>query len=130
MNRRSTRQRDIIARIFEQAEGPLTVPETHQEAQKILPQIGIATVYRTLKLLQEQDRIHQLILDGETLYERNEIGKNHYFRCNGCHKVYSIQASFIQLPASQTFGSGFMIEHHEVILYGKCPSCAQMVVNY
>lgn len=130
MNRRNTRQRDIIAHIFEQAEGPLTVPEIYQEAQELLPQIGIATVYRTLKLLQEQDRIHQLVLDGETLYERNGIGHHHYFRCNDCGKVYSIQACFIDLPKSRTFGSGFVIERHEVTLYGKCPACAQMVVNY
>lgn len=127
--RRSTRQRDIITNIFEQAEGPLAVGDIHQEAQELLPQIGIATVYRTLKLLQEQNRIHPLTIDGETLYERSGTGHHHHFCCRDCKKIYSVQACFIDLPAGHTFGGGYVIEHHEITLYGRCPACAKVSVN-
>ena len=62
---RTTRQREVIAQVIEQAEGPLGIPEIHARAQQLLPRLGIATVYRTLKLLSEQHQIHAIAVDGE-----------------------------------------------------------------
>jgi Fur family ferric uptake transcriptional regulator len=50
---RQTRQRDAILETITQASGPLSIPEIHERAAQALPAIGIATIYRTLKLLQE-----------------------------------------------------------------------------
>lgn len=59
---RQTPQRDAILRVIQDSNGPLSVPEIHERARHALPQIGIATIYRTLKLLQESDQILVVIL--------------------------------------------------------------------
>lgn len=124
---RSTRQRDEIARVLGAAQGPLTTAEIHERAQTALPGLGIATVYRTLKLLTEQRRIHPVLLDGETLYEASGRGHHHHFICRGCAQVFTLHACPVQLPAGGALPGGFVVDAHEVTLYGQCPACAAQV---
>ena len=121
---RSTRQRDVIARVITEAPGPLTVQEVLEQARTDLPTLGIATVYRTLKLLTEQHRIHPVTLDGETLYEASGRGHHHHFSCITCGRVFTLNVCPVQLPRGTVYPGGFVVEAHEVTLYGQCPQCA------
>jgi Fur family ferric uptake transcriptional regulator len=121
---RSTRQRDVIARVLDGAEGPLAVGDVLARAQTDLPGLGVATVYRTLKLLTGQGRIHPLPLDGETRYEPSGRGHHHHFSCTGCERVFTLHTCPVALPRGTVYPGGFIVEAHEVTLYGKCPVCA------
>lgn len=120
---RSTRQRDEIARVLDAAQGPLNPSDIHERAQATLPGLGIATVYRTLKLLTEQGRIHPVLLDGETLYEASGRGHHHHFSCRGCGRVFTLHTCPVQLPSGGALPGGFVVQAHEVTLYGQCPEC-------
>ncbi|AIZ44406.1 Fur family transcriptional regulator [Deinococcus radiopugnans] len=122
---RSTRQRDVIAQVLGRAPGPLAVAEVFERAQDDLPGLGIATVYRTLKLLTEQGRIHPVTLDGETLYEAAGKGHHHHFSCNRCGRVFTLHTCPVTLPSGTVYPGGFVVEAHEVTLYGQCPECAE-----
>ena len=65
---------ESVARALEAAGRPLGALEVLQTAKSGAPGLGIATVYRTLKLLTDQGRIHPVTLDGETLYEASGKG--------------------------------------------------------
>lgn len=121
---RSTRQRDVISRVLDEAQGPLTVAEILERAQADLPALGIATVYRTLKMLTQQHKIHPVALDGETLYEASGRGHHHHFSCNGCGKVFTLHTCPVSLPSGTVYAGGFVVQSHEVTLYGQCPECA------
>lgn len=121
---RSTRQRDVISRILQDAPGPLGVAEIHEQARATLPRLGIATVYRTLKLLTEQRRIHSVSLDGETLYEAAGRGHHHHFSCTACQRVFTLHSCPLNLPSGTVYPGGFVVQAHEVTLYGLCPECA------
>ncbi|ANE44377.1 Fur family transcriptional regulator [Deinococcus puniceus] len=121
---RTTRQRDVIAHVLEGAEGPLAVNDVHGRALSDLPGLGIATVYRTLKLLTEQGRIHPVTLDGETLYEASGKGHHHHFSCTRCGRVFTLHTCPVALPRGTVYPGGFIVEAHEVTLYGQCPQCA------
>lgn len=121
MIQRNTRQRDTILSVLERAEGPLSAPELLSRAQRALPNLGIATVYRTLKLLSEDGRVRSVNLDGESLFERADLPHHHHFACRVCGKVFDLDGCpFVtfQLP------SGFVAEAHEVTLYGVCAQCS------
>lgn len=121
---RSTKQRDIITKVLEQAEGPLSVAEVLTRAQEQLPQLGVATVYRTLKLLSELRRIHPVTIEGETRYEFSGRGHHHHFSCNCCGRVFTVFNCPLSLPKGTIFPGGFVVEAHEITLYGTCPECA------
>jgi Fur family ferric uptake transcriptional regulator len=120
---RQTRQREVIVQVLQAAEGPLSAPELLSRAQITLPGLGTATVYRTLKLMQEQGEAHAVHLDGEPLYESSGRGHHHHFSCNSCKRVFSLDSCPVALPSGTVYPGGFVVEGHEVTLYGRCPQC-------
>ncbi len=121
---RSTRQRDAILEVIRNSLGPLSVPEIHQSAAQILPKIGIATIYRTLKLLQEGHQINPVILpSGESRFESANLGHHEHFQCRKCERVFDIKVCPVHLPRGAELQGGFIVEDHELTLFGLCPSC-------
>jgi Fur family ferric uptake transcriptional regulator len=124
---RQTRQRGVIAAILEAAQGPLTIPEIHQQALKAEPgsNVGIATVYRTLNLLVENQRAQAVMLpSGDTRYEAaGHKGHHDHFQCRTCGKVFDIDACLLGLAHGAVIPGGFRVEGHELTLTGQCPDC-------
>jgi Fur family transcriptional regulator, ferric uptake regulator len=124
LGQRQTQQRDAILGVITGAAGPLTVNEILERAQEHVPGLGIATVYRTVKLLLEGGRVQTVILpSGETRYEPSGLGHHHHFHCRSCDEVFDLESCPVQVPTG-AFEGGFIIDEHELTLYGTCPSCA------
>lgn len=124
LGQRQTRQRDAILRVISEASGPLSVPEIHQRAAEMHIGLGIATIYRTLKLLQENAQIQAVILpSGESRFEPARLGHHEHFQCRKCRQVFDIHACPLNLPRNTTLEGGFVVEDHELTLYGTCPLC-------
>jgi Fur family ferric uptake transcriptional regulator len=125
LGQRHTRQRDVIVAVIREATGPLTVNEILNRAQERVPGLGVATVYRTLKLLQEGGKITTVILpSGETRYESTGLGHHHHFHCRVCDEVYDLEDCPVQIPTRE-LSNGFQVESHELTLYGICSSCSR-----
>jgi len=125
LGQRQTRQRDAIFQVIEETSGPLAVEEIHRRAQKHLPRLGIATVYRALKLMLESRQVQQVNMpSGETRYESAHLGHHDHFQCRGCHKVFDLEKCPLQLKTGATLPGGFVVEDHEMTLFGLCATCA------
>jgi len=125
LGQRHTRQRDVIVAVIREATGPLTVNEILHRAQERVPGLGVATVYRTLKLLQEGGKITTVILpSGETRYESTGLGHHHHFHCRVCDEVYDLEDCPVQIP-NRELSNGFQVESHELTLYGVCSTCSR-----
>ncbi len=121
---RQTRQRQVISQVIRSAAGPLTVHDIHKRGQEELPALGIATVYRTVKLLLDEGLIQPVILpSGDTRYESTGLGHHHHFHCRVCDEVFDLESCPVQIPRGK-FDAGFTVEDHELTLYGTCPACA------
>ena len=126
IGQRKTQQRDAILQVIAEASGPLSVPEIHQRALEKLETLGIATVYRTLKLLQEGAQIQPVILpSGESRFESAEHGHHEHFQCRQCSQVFDVHTCPLPLARGATLPGGFIIEDHELTFYGTCPDCVQ-----
>ena len=79
-------RRGIVDVIIEKEGEHLTAEEIYDEVKKICPDIGLATVYRTVLLLEEIGVIFKLGLnDGCTRYElvhSEEPHRHHHLVCN------------------------------------------------
>lgn len=72
-----TEQRRVIARVLSDADDHPDVEALYQRASKIDPKISIATVYRTVKLLEDEHIIERHDFgDGRARYE--EIPAEHH----------------------------------------------------
>lgn len=109
----------------------LTVEEIYELVKTGCPEIGLATVYRTIQLLYELHLIERINLDDG--FVRYEIGKahgedrkhhHHHLICTKCGKVISFQDDLLEeLEDKISASCGFTVMDHEVKLYGCCEEC-------
>ena len=119
---RSTRQRVAIRAAIEAAGRPLSTQEVLDAAQADVPGLAIATVYRSLKLLLDASEIAVVTLPGESpRYESTRHLHHHHFQCNDCKRVFDVPGCPGQL--SELAPRGFVVERHELTLYGRCREC-------
>lgn len=118
---RSTKQRTAIAEALRRAARPLLPLEILSDAQQSVPNLNLATIYRNLNLLIQEQLVAAVQLPGQPT--RFEIAghHHHHFHCRECDKVFDIHACSSAI--SQLAPKGFAVDDHEVILYGRCPSC-------
>ena len=120
---RGTQQRRYIYQVLERANRPLSPQEILAEAKKAVPNLGIATVYRTVKYFTENGLFEAVELPGEGLrYELSGKHHHHHFHCKRCGKVYEIEGCSGESDISKV-PPGFTVEEHLVILYGLCANC-------
>lgn len=124
-----TTQRRIIFEILKKHQGDhLTAEEIYELVKKECPEIGLATIYRTVQLLQELKLIERLNLDDG--YIRYEIGKNedehhhHHLICNICGQVYEVKDDLLDALEDQIKEKyDFIVTDHKVKFYGICNKC-------
>jgi len=123
---RRTRQRDAVVEIISRAEGPLSVPQLLEMANLQGGKVGVATIYRTVKLLLEAGRIQAVTLpDGALRYERAELGHHHHFHCTRCDRVFDLSGCPVRIEPGD-LPKGFSMDSHEVTLTGRCSDCGKV----
>ena len=87
---RSTVPRRAIVQILEGMQEGLTAEDVGKE----LPDVGRATIFRTLKLLVETGVVCRLsLLDGAPKYSLSPIEDHHHTVCVKCRRVSKFRAS-------------------------------------
>jgi Fur family ferric uptake transcriptional regulator len=119
---RNTRQRSAIRHAFERAGRPLGPQECLDLARRSVPDLGIATVYRNIKLLVDDGWLRAVELPGRPdRFETAGGHHHHHFHCQRCDGVFEVEAcpgGFATLAPA-----GFLVEGHDLILYGICRDC-------
>ena len=119
-----TRQRDVILEAFLAAKGHLTSEDLYERVRKKNPEIGAATVYRSLKLFCQADIATPThFRDGVTLYEHQATHHDHLI-CVGCGEVVEFECEMIegaQQDIAQTYG--YRLTNHRHDLFGYCARC-------
>ncbi|MBP1754564.1 MAG: hypothetical protein H6Q59_962 [Firmicutes bacterium] len=127
-----TTQRVAILEVLNSRPGMhLTAEEIYDYVRGQYPEIGIATVYRTIQVLSELNLIDKLNLDDG--YVRYEISKgskeeachhHHHLICLDCGNVYAFQDDLLETLEERILSTmGFEVVDHEVKLYGHCKTC-------
>ena len=123
---RKTRQYQAIFEVIAHGGRPLLAQEILELGARAVPKLSLATVYRQVKSVLEDGSIRQVQLPGQNpRYEidshAHDHGHHHYFQCRRCEKVFDVQSCPGNLD--KLAPAGFMVEDHEMILYGRCGEC-------
>ncbi|MBI5655816.1 MAG: transcriptional repressor [Geobacter sp.] len=123
---KSTRQRDVILDCFLASARHISIEELYLKLRAKNPNIGYATVYRTLKLFAESGIAREIQFgDGQTRYEHATEGEHHdHLVCTRCGKIIEFENETIEKLQEEVAKShGFLIENHKLELYGVCSLC-------
>ncbi|WP_425449588.1 Fur family transcriptional regulator [Dethiothermospora halolimnae] len=124
----TTQRRIILDVILENKGDHLSPEEIYERVKDKFPEIGLATVYRTLQLFEELDIIYKLNFnDGCSRYELNSDSKDHrhhHLICLSCGKVIEVQLDLLESLEETIEKDGkFKIIDHNVKFFGYCEKC-------
>jgi len=124
-------QREVILDTFLRSERHLSVDDLLQLVQKRRSDIGRTTVYRTLKLLQSAGLATELVLQGQTRFEREYKRQHHdHFICKSCGEIFEFSSAEIERIQDEIAAEiGFIIDGHRHQIFGYCRDCAADAKN-
>ena len=125
-NLRYTVQRDILIEELYINGGHLTPDEFSEIIKNRHPEIGKATVYRTLKLLEEAKLISKIEFgDGRIRYEICTDKEHHdHLICEKCKRSVEVIDPKIELLQKRLAQKhGFELTGHRLYLFGICKNC-------
>lgn len=108
----------------------LTVEEIFDIVKQKRPEIGLATVYRTIMLMHEENLVTRLDLkDGTARYEltrEDEHHTHHHLVCIKCSQVLEFMDDLLD-PIEEEIGIkyNFKVLDHSLKFYGICNECAK-----
>ena len=119
---RSTAPRRAVLDAIASSRAPFTI----EDLTATVPAVGRATVFRTIKLLQELDLVCRVPLgDGGVRYQPSIGEHHHHLVCRQCGSVSEFSDAEIDRRIhEQATQHGFRLENHSLELYGLCAGCA------
>lgn len=121
-------RRAILKAFLENTAEHLSAEEVYTIVKEHYPDIGLATVYRTLDLLAELGTLQRINFgDGRTRYELDQHGTHyhHHMICLGCGRVQEFDDDLLEsLERLLTQQTGFHITDHQLKFFGYCRECA------
>ena len=120
-----TRQRKAVVEVVTQTHTRLSAADVFTQAQRVCPDLGLTTVYRTLEILAELGAIRRVHLDdGCEGFAPASAEHGHHLICSNCKTTIEFEdcdmRKLLDRVAART---GFKIEQHWLELVGLCPKC-------
>jgi Fur family transcriptional regulator, ferric uptake regulator len=128
-----TPQREATLRVLlEHEEDHLSAEDVYLLVKEKSPEIGLATVYRTLELMNELHILHKINFgDGVARYEfRNENAEHHHHHlicvmCGAVDEIHDDLLGEVEQSVSDKFH--FHILDHRLSFHGVCHRCIDKV---
>src|SRR5947207_13783828 len=122
---KKTSQRALIWKALLESKGHPSVEEIRDNLIKEGHRIGLATIYRTLKILLQSGFIRQSKLHGMTHYEPVVNQPNHlHFICNLCGTTVEFPSRRIESLIRQvTAEQDFQERYSRYAIFGICKAC-------
>ena len=120
-----TPQRREVIRTITSRPDHLTPAAIYQKVHRDHPNIGLATIYRTLEILAELELICELHAGGTChSYTISVPQHHHHLICSNCGKVVDFTSHNLgELEQRLSKESGFRIDGHLLEFTGLCQTC-------
>ena len=117
-------RRAVVADVLSRGR-PFTAEEVVASLKERAPEIGRATVYRTLELLASVDVLTRVLRsDGHPAYIAGTPGHRHHLVCSDCGVAVAFSACPVDdLVRDLSRDTRFAIQGHLLEVFGVCPAC-------
>jgi Fur family transcriptional regulator, ferric uptake regulator len=121
MKTRNTKQKEIINKEISKFKTFFTAEELYEKVKAIDKSIGLATVYRFLKILRRNGNIFSYTCDGKLVYSKEN--KSHcHFVCEETGKVIHFDINSLDFLKDKIPGS---ITSFQIEVKGICNKCSK-----
>ncbi len=116
---RDTKQKKDIIEEIQHYTGFFNAEELHSRVLKKNKHVGIATVYRSLKVLTENGELHSYLCNRRAIYSTNKHSHCH-FTCEVCGKKEHIIVKKLDFLQKEIQGD---VCHVQIDCSGVCKKC-------
>ncbi len=128
MLRRNTNQRQIVYDSLKYL-GHATTEDLIEYINENYDNISLATIYRNLVILLEDEQIKKLKLNGSEVYETTK-SKHYHFVCKHCGNIIDLTQNEVNISTKyDSYLSNNKIEDMDIIYYGICENCLKNIPN-
>ena len=121
---KNSRQRDAVLQTVQRMCTHPTAEEVYREVLVQCPNISLATVYRNLNTLADNDMIGRVgMISGAECFDWDPNSHEHFY-CRKCHKIINLDLPEGELNALIKNVPGLRIEGHCLTVTGVCAECA------
>jgi Fur family peroxide stress response transcriptional regulator len=117
MGYRMTPQRQAVLQILCGNRLHPSAEEIHREAKGQFPMLSLATVYNTLRVLEEIDEVRSINTGKSSTRFDYRTEPHGHFYCQNCGNVIDIEAD----TAPEV--NGHLVRHYEFSYHGLCAAC-------
>ena len=132
-NLKFTIQREVILETLYNSDEHLTPEALHHLIQEKYPELntGIATVYRTLSLLEDSNVVTSLSFGAQgKKYELGAKEHHDHLICTECGKITEfVDEEIEKRQQAITKELGFKMSDHSMQIYGTCKECQEKENN-
>ena len=122
-----SKQREIILNYLRSVNCHPTAETVYENIKEVCPSVSLATVYRNLNQLSENNYIKRIKIDGKSdRFDGNLSYHNHLF-CRVCGRIddmepfYDLNDMFREIESK----AGFMTEGCQLLFSGVCKECRE-----
>ena len=116
---RKTNQKRMIEKEINNLNSFFDAEELYKQVSKKNKKIGIATVYRFLKKLTEEGKIHSYSCNRKIIYSSN-VKSHCHFICETCGNIKHINLKKLDFIQKEVKGD---ICHFQIDITGVCEKC-------
>ena len=123
-----TEQRKLIERLFEEnAEKFFSVEDIEKSLKTKGEPVGQTTIYRTLKILEENDLVRTEVKDNKKYYQyiTRECCGHFHLKCKKCGKIIHLECKEFEEVTEHVFKHHKFNVDHNMIIYGVCNECSK-----
>lgn len=128
MIRRNTNQRQIVyesLRILGHASSENLI----QYIQSNYSNISLATIYRNLTILMDENMVKKVKLDGIDVYETVKA-KHYHYVCKHCGEIIDITPAEAGISFSMIKNINLdRVDDFDITFYGMCHKCQKNIIN-
>lgn len=125
MERRNTRQRQLVLEAVRSRCDHPTAEQIYQDVATKEPKVSRGTVYRNLSVLAQTGELVEVETPSASRFDLRQ-DRHHHLVCSSCGAVADAPVAYQeQLDTQAAAGSGFTVTGHHTIFQGLCPACAQ-----
>ena len=127
MFQRYSKQREVVYNVLCNTKTHPTVDWVHEEAKKVLPEIGIATVYRNLRELVKHGMARVVLTPDNKEHFDADMTQHPHFICKSCGCVLDVATKgctdIATKGCTDIAQEGFVVDSCDTTFFGTCPAC-------
>lgn len=121
---KTTRQKEAILKVLRSTISHPTADQIYDAVRREIPNISKGTIYRNLRVLQEEGTVTELNLDGTVSRFEVKQSRHYHFKCEKCGRVFDLDEPVnTELDEKVAKKTGFKVTHHQMEFRGLCKDC-------